>query len=262
MTNPQGTPIWYELMTDAPDAAQEFYAGVMGWTFQSPPGGMERDYRTFTATDDEAVGGVMHIPDGAPFGPTWAVYFGVDDVDATVEKLKLLGGSVYMEPQDIPDVGRFAFVSDPQGASFYVMRGDSDEESTAFEPSAPGHCSWNELVTSDQAAALEFYGALFGWEKSGAMPIGDNGDYSFIRCGDADIGAMMDRPDEHKNSQPFWNFAFQVADIDAAKAAAESGGATVTYGPIKLPDENWLIQVDDPQGARVMFTGARTEKKT
>ena len=49
MTNRDGTPIWYELMTDAPDAAQAFYAPVMGWIFDTPPGGMERDYRVFAA---------------------------------------------------------------------------------------------------------------------------------------------------------------------------------------------------------------------
>jgi uncharacterized protein len=64
MTNRDGTPIWYELMTDAPDAAQDFYGKVMDWTFDKPQGGMARDYRTF-ATDGAGVGGVMKAPEGA-----------------------------------------------------------------------------------------------------------------------------------------------------------------------------------------------------
>ncbi len=256
MTNRDGTPIWYELMTDAPDPAQVFYGRVMGWTYQTPPGGMERDYRTFSI-DGAGVGGVMKAPEGAAFAPIWAVYFGVADVDAMAAKVTDLGGRIHMQPQDIPGVGRFAFVADPQGAMFYLMRGDSDEDSTAFAPMKAGHCSWNELVTSDQTAALEFYEQLFGWKKTGAMPMGEMGEYTFIGSGEDTIGAMMNARD--REAAPFWNFAFTVPDIDAAKAAVESGGGTVLQGPMELPGDegDWLIQTRDPQGAKVMFTGKR-----
>lgn len=89
--------------------------------------------------------GVMKAPDGSPFGTTWVVYFGVADVDAMAAKVEKLGGSIHMEPQDIPGVGRFAFAADPQGAMFYLMRGESDENSTAFAPMKAGHCGWNVL---------------------------------------------------------------------------------------------------------------------
>jgi len=257
MGNRDGTPIWYELMSDAPDAAQNFYGAVMGWTFEKPPGGLERDYRTFAA-NGEGVGGVMKAPNGSPFGTTWAVYFGVADVDAMAVQVKDLGGSIHMEPQDIPNVGRFAFVADPQGAMFYLMRGDSDQDSTAFAPMKAGHCCWNELVTSDQTAALDFYGRLFGWKKTGAMPMGENGDYTFFGKGDVEmLGAMMNA--QKPGAKPFWNFAFTVADIDTAKAAVEESGGTVTHGPIDLPGDegDWMIQANDPQGAKVMFVGKR-----
>ncbi len=258
MTNKDGTPIWYELMSHAPDPAQDFYRAVMGWAFDKPAGGMDRDYRTFAATDGEGVSGVMKAPKAAPFVPIWAVYFGVADVDAAAAKVKSLGGSVDMEPQDIPGVGRFAFVADPQGARFYLMRGDSDADSTAFAPMKAGHCGWNELVTSDQVAALKFYGKLFGWTKTGAMPMGERGDYTFISHGGTEIGAMMNGD---AASTPLWNFAFMVPDIDVAKSAIETGGGTITHGPIELPGDegDWMIQADDPQGAKVMFVGKRKE---
>ncbi|WP_138932858.1 VOC family protein [Roseovarius arcticus] len=258
MKNSDGTPIWYELITHDPKPAQDFYGAVMEWTFSSPPGGLLRDYRTFAATDGEGVGGVMKAPADASFAPIWAVYFAVADVDAAAQQVKALGGSVHMEPQDIPDVGRFAFVADPQGAMFYLMRGHTDAGSTAFAPMKAGHCSWNELVTSDQDAALAFYGKLFGWEKTGSMPMGKNGNYTFFGKGDVEMfGAMMNTQDE--GAAPFWNFAFNVADIDSAKAAVESGGGTITHGPIELPGDqgDWMIQLNDPQGAKVMFTGKR-----
>ncbi|MFP7571030.1 VOC family protein [Marivita sp. S2033] len=261
MTNRDGTPIWYELMTDAPDVAQDFYGKVMGWHFQAPAGGLEREYRTFATDKGEGVGGMMRTPDHATGRPaTWDVYFGVADVDAAAAKVKELGGSIQMEPQDIPGVGRFAFVSDPQGAVFYLMRGNSDDQSTAFAPMKVGHCSWNELVTSDQTAALEFYGKLFGWKKTGAMPMGPNGDYTFVGQTDTDmIGAMMDAQKE--GEAPFWNFAFTVLDVDVAKAEVERNGGTVTTGPIELPGDegDWMIQANDPQGAKAMFVGKRKQ---
>ena len=67
--------------------------------------------------------------------------------------------------KDIPGVGRFAMVADPQGMVFYIMRGDGSQDSQAFHVTAPGHCGWNELVTSDHKAALAFYGELFNWQK-------------------------------------------------------------------------------------------------
>ena len=258
MTDRDGTPIWYELMTDDPDAAQDFYGAVMGWTFEPMPSDPEMDYRIASAAG-EGVGGTLRTPDHAKGMPTtWFVYFGVEDVDAMTEKVRSLGGRVDIAPTDIPGVGRFSFVADPQGARFYLMRGDSPENSTAFAPMKAGHCSWNELVTSDQKAALDFYAELFGWRKVGAMPMEEMGDYTFIGEDDAMIGAMMDVPET--GTAPFWNFAFTVPDIDTAKRAVETGGGTITHGPTELPDDqgDWLIQVNDPQGARVMFTGKRT----
>ena len=114
------------------------------------------DYRILTAPDGQGVGGLMTLPDGAPMKPGWFCYIGVQDVDRSAEKIKSLGGSVHLGPQDIPGVGRFAMVADPQGMAFYIMRGDSQQDSRAFHVTAPGHCGWNELVTRDHKAALAF----------------------------------------------------------------------------------------------------------
>ncbi|MCX7567396.1 VOC family protein [Sulfitobacter sp. F26169L] len=258
MTNREGHPVWYELMTNAPDAAEAFYQSVLGWEFIKTPPAPGADYRIFNTTEGQTVGGMMKAPDGAPFGPTWAVYFGVRDVDAAAQQVENLGGHVHMPPQDIPDVGRFAFVADPQGAMFYLMNGDSDANSASFDQETLGHCSWNELVTTDQSGALDFYKALFGWEKSGAMPMDEGGDYTFVKNAGVDIGAMMALPKD--GAHPYWNFAFNVADIDKTHAAVTAGGGKVNHGPIELPDgDDWLIQVTDPQGAKIMLAGKRVQ---
>ncbi|MEY8116915.1 VOC family protein [Falsihalocynthiibacter sp. BN13B15] len=256
MTNREGTPIWYELKTQDTNAAQSFYESVMDWTFEKMPGGQEMDYSVASAKK-ETVAGVMRTPVPAQGMPNmWFMYVGVEDVDASAVKVKSLGGGINIEPTDIPGVGRFAFCTDPQGAHFYLMRGTSEEDSAAFTPMKPGHFCWNELVTSDQKAALGFYSKLFGWENGGAMQMGPAGEYTFIMHDGAMIGGVMDAPE--KGTQPFWNFAMQVTDIDATKETVEKAGGTVRMGPNELPDDSgWLIQIDDPQGAKIMFVGER-----
>lgn len=255
MTDHNGTPIFYELMTLDPDAAQDFYEGVTGWQFEKVPGAPGRDYRVFLAGDGATVGGMLKAPDGAPFPPLWTIYFSVTDVDAAADKVKSLGGSVHMEPQDIPGVGRFAFVADPQGAVFYVMRGDSDN--SAFAPMKAGHGTWQELVTPDQGAAWAFYSALFGWEKAGTMPMGEAGDYTFFGKGEVEmIGGIMDAPEPGSGAS--WNVAFHLADLNAAQAAVEAGGGRITMAPKKLPtSDDWHLRLEDPQGASLILTGAR-----
>ncbi len=252
MTNPHGTPIWYELMTPDPDAAKAFYDAVVGWTIEAQPAG-PMDYR-MVDTGNGLVGGVMRLDDtmlahGAK--PGWLFYVGVDDVDATFEKAKTLGGAVHVPPSDIPDVGRFALLADPQGAPFYIMRGSSAESSTVFSPTETGHCSWNELWTTDRAGALAFYGALFGWENRETMDMGPMGGYHFLDLGDVRLGALA----ETKDRPAGWNFYFRPRDLDAAIEAVKAGGGTVDQGPHEVPGGDRIIIGTDPQGARFSLVG-------
>lgn len=148
MTNAHGTFIWYELLTTDPDAATDFYGKVVGWQARGA-GQPGMDYRLWSIGGVD-VGGLMKLPEmdtDHGLKPIWLGYVGVDDVEAAVEKLTAAGGAVHMRPTDIPGVGRFAFVADPQGVLFYVMRGDHPHPSRAFEPTTPGHGGWNELLT-------------------------------------------------------------------------------------------------------------------
>lgn len=255
MTNPHGTPIWYELITSDPDAAQAFYTDVIGWTvgrFPGAPAGPV-DYRIFSAPDGEGVGGMMKSPEGGP-PPVWFGYIGVDDVDAAVDRISAAGGAVCMPPMTIEGVGRLAMVADPQGVTFYVMKGSSLEASTAFKRMALGHGEWNELQTSDDQAALAFYGDQFGWAKDGAMPMGEMGEYSFLSHGGGMIGAVMKAS---PGETPRWNYFFRVGDIDEAKQRIESAGGSIRQGPIQVPGGDYVIYAVDPQGATFGVVGSR-----
>lgn len=254
MPNAHGDHIWYELMTTHPDAASDFYTKIVGWKIRGS-GQPGMDYRLVSAPDAD-IGGLMKLPDGAPTGAGWFGYIGVDDVDSTVEQAKGLGATVHMPPTDIPGIGRFSMLADPQGVVFYVMRGASEGVSTAFSPMAEGHCAWNELVTTDQNAALDFYTRLFGWEKGDAMPMGEMGDYRFLNHGGGMIGAVMNKQENWPHAK--WNYYFRVNGIEAVAGRIRDSGGTVTAGPMEIPGGDWSLNGIDPQGASFGLVGSRT----
>lgn len=260
--NAHGTPIWYELLTSDHAEAKRFYDAVVGWRIgDKPDGGM--DYRMIE-TPTGHVGGVMELSEAMRAGgarPGWLFYVGVDDVDATAERITAAGGAILMPPFDIPGAGRAALVADPQGASFYIMRGSSDGTSTAFAPretgTADGHCSWNELMTSDAAGALAFYRTVFGWENPNTMDMGPMGGYHFLHLpGDIVLGALAQ--DQQADQTPKWNFYFWVSDLDAALERAKTAGGTVTMGPHDVPGGARIFMCTDPQGATFAIVGRGT----
>lgn len=123
LANEHGAFVWNELGTRDTAGAKDFYPAVFGWDYddmESPRVG------TYTAwkVGEAMVGGMLDINAAglpAEIPAHWLVYFGVDDTDAAVEKVKAGGGSVRMEPIEIP-AGRFAVVTDPFGAVFAVMQ--------------------------------------------------------------------------------------------------------------------------------------------
>jgi uncharacterized protein len=249
MTNPHGSWIWYELLTTDAAAATDFYTQVFGWTptqFEGAPGG----YTILNAGENDPVGGVMTNP--MPTPPAWLGYIGVDDVDASVAQIESLGGKVHMPPTTMDGVGRMAMVEDPQGVKFYVMRGESPEDSKAFGRFDMGKCSWNELQTSDANAGFAFYQQTFGWEKAGGMPM-PWGEYSFLRNKDAGDamdavwGAMM--PRREADHPVTWFFYFRAPDAAAVHARVKQFGGTTLSDPMEVPGGERVFQATDPQGA-------------
>lgn len=111
---------WSELMTTDVGAAKTFYGPLFGWTFAEVPAG-EMPY-TLIKVGDREIGGLMPTPPTAQgMPPTWGVYVTVDDVDATAARVPTLGGSVLVPPTDIPNVGRFCVLMDPQGAAITAI---------------------------------------------------------------------------------------------------------------------------------------------
>jgi uncharacterized protein len=123
MENPgskHGAFSWNELLTTDPEGAKEFYSQLFGWTSHAMP--MDGFDYTIVKAGESDEGGIMPIPPHAKdMPPTWGAYVTVDDVDATSALVEKLGGKVCIPPTDIPTVGRFAVIQDPQGAMISVI---------------------------------------------------------------------------------------------------------------------------------------------
>lgn len=112
---------WNELATTDPGRAEAFYTGMFGWSAGTRTMGNTR-YTTFTQ-DGASRGGMLAIdPSRGPVPPHWLVYFAVSDCDGQTALVQSLGGAVRVPPTDVAEVGRFAVVADPQGATFAVIQ--------------------------------------------------------------------------------------------------------------------------------------------
>jgi predicted enzyme related to lactoylglutathione lyase len=163
---------------------------------------------------------------------------------------------VLRAPDDIPGIGRFAVVADPQGAVFEIMKPLPQDPPRPHAPAGTlGHTSWNELYVNDVEAAFAFYADMFGWRKDQAMDMGPMGAYQLYANQDGVIGGMMKRPPEVPRA--CWLYYFQVGDIDAAVGRVKSAGGQVFHGPMEVPGGDWIAQGADPQGAMFAVVGKR-----
>jgi len=255
MANSHGRFIWYELTTTDMQAAKTFYAAVVGWgTRDTSMAGIP--YTVFTA-GDASISGLSELPqDARNMGerPMWLGYVCVDDVDATADRIKRLGGAVHVPPQDILDVSRFSVVSDPQMATFALFKWQNPVEEQPVDLRARGRVGWHELLADDWEKAWAVYSELFGWQKAEA-DVGAMGTYQQFATGGQTIGGMMTKPPTVPVS--CWLYYFNVDNIDAAVKRVKAASGQVLRGPTEVPDGNWIVQCADPQGAIFALVGRR-----
>jgi len=242
----RGRFIWHELMTNDRDAAAAFYRKAVGWTVQPYPGTTE--YHLW-AMNGVPRAGLMLLPAeararGAP--PHWMTYISTPEVDSTAKQAEQLGGRVLVAPQDIPKVGRFAVLKDPQTAVFAVMNPIGPDRE-APQPVDIGDFSWHELITTDWRTAWRFYQALFGWELTESMDMGPAGTYQIFGRKGKNLGGMYNMPPG--TPTPCWLAYVRVPNADHSAAAAKTAGGMVFMQPIEIPGGDRVAGFADPEGA-------------
>jgi len=238
VTTAVGKFVWHEHVSTEPAKAQEFFKQLLGWDYEVfKPG--EVDYAMITS-DGQMHGGFPQVPEGTP--PHWVGNVQVESVDDTIAKAKSAGGSVIVEPMDIPEVGRYSVLRDPQGAVI-----------VAFQPQSEGAMGqgvfvWDELGTNDVAGAERFYGDVFGWttKDMGA----DYGGYKIFHRDPDDetgVGGLMANPD---SSMPTaWHPYVAVDDVDSTLTKTKELGGSVVLEAMDVPAVGRIAVIQDPTGA-------------
>lgn len=245
----KGRFVWYELLTTDVERAKAFYGEIAGWKAERAPGAM--DYTLFKVGDDE-VAGLMKQPEavkksGAP--PSWLGYIGTDNVEQSIQQVIRLGGKELMAATDIPDVGRFAVASDPQGAVFALFRPKTPAQ--PHKRPRTGDVGWHELYTTDYESAWRFYSTLAGWRHTDSFDMGPEiGPYWMFESGPNELtcGGMSNVAKAH-HLPPYWTYYFTVPDIDAAAERIKKLGGSILNGPVDVPGGDRILQARDPQGA-------------
>jgi predicted enzyme related to lactoylglutathione lyase len=234
---PAGTPCWVDLGAPDTEAARHFYSSLLGWTYEG--GDPEYGGYLMALSGGRKASGLG--PQMDPDDPTrWTTYFATDDADATAARITAAGGSVITPPMDVGPMGRMAIAADPQGNPFGLWQAGLTTGVEVYNE--PGSLVWNEAAVDDQAAAREFYTAVFGftWEE-----IPDAGGYSTFSSEGRPLGGLGGVSPELPRG---WQVCFSVADTDEAVRTVEAGGGKVLMAAEDTPYGRFAV-VTDPWGA-------------
>jgi predicted enzyme related to lactoylglutathione lyase len=245
----RGRFVWHELLTTDTKSAGAFFSKVIGWKAQ--PWGEDASYTLFVSGDRQ-MAGLMTLPEdarkmGAP--PNWLTYIGAPNVDETARQATSLGATVVKAPEDIPTIGRFAVIRDPQGAVFAIFA--PNRAPVPDSAMAVGDFSWHELATTDAKAALAFYQQLFGWEETSAMDMGrDLGTYHMFgpSKNGPPSGGAFNKPAQMPGPSS-WLPYIKVADAKKTGEVIKKLRGKIVNGPTEVPGGDWIAQGLDLQGA-------------
>ncbi len=240
-----GRFVWHDLITTNVDGAVDFYGKLFPeWSIEKLETDGVSQYHVIEVAGQD-IGGIVGVPEESGIPSHWIGYVAVEDCDAAVKRTIDLGGNCLVPAIDVPQVGRFAIVQDPQGA---VLKPFSVQKQITL-PEAPvnGRPAWNELLTKDIDAARDFYRSVFGW-SSIEQPIEGMGTYTLFRSGEQDVAGIMSMPDDAE-APPNWLTYFHSDDIDSRAHTVEALGGQIFVTPQDIPGVGRFSVHADPVGA-------------
>ena len=249
LDHPLGAPTWFELGTKDQAAAETFYGELFGWTLRKTamPDGSHYTIFQLDGRDVAACYTLMADMVAAGVPPHWGVYFKVADCDASVDKVRANGGSVFCEPFEVMEHLRMASVGDPEGAAFNLHQPRLHPGVGVIRE--PNAVLWVELATRDIARAQAFYGAVLGWT---ATPF-DAGptQYRVLSCGgcESGFGGLMEMNEMWEGIPSHWSIYLHVVDVDAILAKTVALGGSVCVPAFDVPGVGRIARIDDPTGA-------------
>ena len=254
-----GSFVWFDLLVDDAEAVRPFYAELFGWSLEATDGS---DRYMSILHDGRVTGGlaVAEEADTADHRAVWLSSVSVSDVDGITSAAVASGGSVILEPVELPDRGKYSVIADPQGAALVLLRSSTgDGPRRSPEAVQPGEWLWTELWTTDLGAAREFYTELLGYgvevrerrsAEEGAPAASSDGDtgsaYLILSRDGVNKAGMMKLPFDEAN--PHWLPFVAVKDVYASVKIVEQLGGQVIVSPDVVGRHDAAIVVD-PAGA-------------
>jgi predicted enzyme related to lactoylglutathione lyase len=253
-----GKFVWFDLLTNDAKAAETYYAGLFGWTFEflkdhEPPYKIIRESGVPIGGLVDMTGRKEHLPES-----TWLAYVSVADVDAAAAGFKAKGGKVLKDPFDVSKLARAAVLTDPQKALIGLLRRANGDPPDG--PLAAGRFFWAEYMAQDAPAAMAFYRDTLGLDAK-PLDAGVSGvdfPYYALGKGGKNRAGLYATPWKELNSN--WLPYVLVADAAAAAEKAKSLGGRVVLAPRAEIRDGSLAIVVDPTGAALALQKFPFEK--
>ncbi|WP_327227994.1 VOC family protein [Streptomyces platensis] len=249
----RGAPCWVSLMARDLEAAQEFYAAVLGWRFRRASLGEEF---CIALAGGQPVASIGALAQSFQVAVAWTSYFAVENADETADRIRERGATVAVGPLKLGP-GRAALAADPDGATFGFWEGQTLAWSVG-QGNAPASL---ELRTRDAFAAAIFYAEVLGWASGepGGCDVTYEHDQVIVSDGTHAVaslrgGGVESAPDPRV--RPRWHVHFPVRAIEKVTATAVAAGGTVTPVTPTADGKGCQAVIRDPDGG--LFTVTST----
>ncbi len=238
-----GAIVWRETMTTSLERTTAFYTDLFDWKTKDVDMGPMGVYRLFQVGEKNVAGAMELGADMKGVPSSWVQYISVPDVDAAATRVAANGGVVLFGPRDIPNVGRFVMITDPQGAAVALYK-DIKGDTAPARPPAGGTFCWDSLNTTDKAEACAFYAAVVGYK------IGDFHGRVTLEM-DGPVGGVADVGQTPTGVPPHWLSYVLVKDLAESRERAQSLGAELMMGEFTVPETGKVSVIQDPAGAHL-----------
>ena len=236
-----GKFVWYDLVTPDLESSKRFYGDLLGWSFETGPDSLF----TLVTMDDRLIGGMFDLTrtEADPEPGHWFSSVSVVDVDAAARAFAEAGGRVLTEPRELPNRGRYAVVTDDQGAEIVLLRATGGDPLDR-DAVTPGEFLWTELWTRDAAAAVDLYADILGYT---AERTDGERSYYVMSVGDRPRAGVGQLPPD-LDVDPAWlpYIAVRSAEDIAARVVVLGGEVVITPEATRNGTAAVIV---DPSGA-------------
>lgn len=248
-----GKFVWHDLLTNNIVEAKRFYGGLFGWRFRTEK---DAEKNVLIINRGKVIGNIREDIENirGENKAIWLSSLSVSDVDEAVEVVRTHRGEVFADAASLSDRGRYAIVSDSQGAALMLLRADGGDP--VDRKPLVGEWLWMELWTRDLIRAAEFYQALVAYQIKEKLDKADE-NYQHFKRKDIVRAGMLKLP--LNTVKPNWLPYVRVINVQQAVAKAQQLGGRIIIEPDLQMEQGNIAVIADPTGAVLAIQELRNE---